>query len=270
MNQDPELPQWLRIENKLCIPSKSNKFLQKNINSLNHTISHFNQPKVIANSINSSWAELINVLVMVLIIVNIRNLLLLWLMGVVFLYQFIKLPNRQIIAFIKSLLKITAFSVTISLPSILIANSLLSALIWTAKIILIIGMVQIFRHRTTWTELLRGLRQLHISNTFVLTLDITIKYSHVLSSYLQQMLQAIQLRTCGNPPHVFLLASQLLGRMYLMSRSDALELYNAMILRGYSSKSISKEKMKFSWADCRLLSLDAILIFICCYLGGTF
>ena len=254
----PELPPWLQQPETSRVPSTGSRFLARNLHALQHMLMHFNQPRVIQHSRRSAWVELVHLLALVLVTVTCHNVLLLWGLGLLFLGELVLMPAAQIGGYLRALLKTLVVALVISLPSLLWLNPTV-AMIWVAKICLVMGSVQIFRHRTTWAELLVGLRQLHVPSLFVLTLDITIKYSHVLGARLQETLQSVQLRSCGTPPQPLRLSGAVLGRLYLTSRSEANELYAAMQLRGYTGASA---KVAWQWQrrDWRLLAGDCALV----------
>ncbi len=254
----PDLPSWLRQPVRSRVPSRGSRFLTRNLHGLQHILMHFNQPRVIQHTRRSAWVELIHLLALVLVTVTCRNMLLLWGLALLFLGELVLMPAAQIGAYLWSLIKTLLVALMISLPSLLWSPPEV-ALIWVFKIVLVMGTVQIFRHQTTWAELLIGLRQLHVPSLFVLTLDITIKYSHVLGARMQETLQAVQLRSCGTPPHPLKLTGEVLGRLYLTSRSEASELYAAMQLRGYTGMAVPAawHMRQYDW---RMLAGDCALI----------
>lgn len=58
--------------------------------------------------------------------------------------------------------------------------------------------ISIFLSITSWPQFIQGLKQLHLPNVIILTLDITMKYVYTLGVYIQELLSSIKLRTLVN------------------------------------------------------------------------
>lgn len=258
MQTIPKMPNWMKKSPTVVNKNKSSNFLAHNLAMLAHILAHFNQPKLIQHNLRSAWAELVNLFLLVLITVTAHNVFVLWLLSMIFLYNLLIMPVTHILLNIKKLVQLSTVSMLITLPSLMLTSPKVAGL-WAIKIILVIGEVQIFRHRTTWVELITALKQFKVPGLFILTLDITVKYSHVLGQRLQETLQAIQLRSCGAPRHPLRLSGQILGQLYLVSREEAKQLYAAMLLRGYRENT-GVARWKSQRQDWQLISVDLLII----------
>ncbi|GKT04175.1 hypothetical protein [Furfurilactobacillus entadae] len=229
------LPAWLDETTVYQRPATANRFISTNVRALTHVLAHFNKTSHVAKPFASAWAELLSFLTLVLITITCRSLFLLWFLTLFQLLLALFMPAKVITETFFQTLRGALIGALIVWPSVLFNHNQM-AWLWLAKLVLIIFSLQIFRHRVGWSQLVVALRQLGVSSIFILTLDITIKYSHVLSQDLHDRLQAVWLRSCGTIHHPIQIYTNLVGCLYLQCRKQATELYEAMLLRGYTEK----------------------------------
>ncbi len=98
----------------------------------------------------------------------------------------------------------------------------------------------------------------------ILTLEISLKYSHLLAQFLQESLWAIRLRTAGKAEKRQHLVGSLIGRLYLSARAYMTDLYHAMVLRGYTGQSNRRAPLTITRYDWHLISWDFALICLFC------
>ncbi|WP_461214544.1 CbiQ family ECF transporter T component [Lacticaseibacillus sp. GG6-2] len=260
----PKYPDWLATTTTPQPPRRASRFLTRNLANLAHLLAHFNHSHHIAETHGSAWVELLSLLVTVMLTVTCRNAVLLWVLVLVQLVVLLRLPGEMLGGLLLATLRGCIFSAIVVLPSLLF-TTWLAAGWWLAKLALVMLEVQLFRHRVSWRALLLALRQLHVPSLFILTLDITVKYSHVLGNSLQSSLEAVWLRSCGQLDHPLQLATNLIGRLYLQSRHNATELYQAMWLRGYTATpevgtlSLRRQDWPVLAADLVLVGLAVVL-----------
>lgn len=254
----PKYPEWLDQPQPVVPPHSASRFLSKNLANLAHVLAHFNHSHHVQDSGVSAWVGLVSLLVDLLLIVTCQNIWLFWGLWLVQLIALLRLPGALLGGLLKATLKSLVFGAIVVLPSIWLTSAALAGW-WLAKLALVMLTVQLFRHRHSWRAILIGLRQLHVPSLFVLTLDITVKYSHVLGSSLQASLEAVWLRSCGRIEKPLPLAATLLGQLYLQSRHQASALYDAMWLRGYNATP-APGKLAWHRQDWSALGLDLALI----------
>lgn len=259
-----EFPDWLENTPTPQPPRRASRFLTRNLANLAHLLAHFNHSHHIAATHGSAWVELLSLLVTITLTVTCRNAVMLWVLVLMQLVILLRLPGAMLGGLLKATLRGSLFSAVVVLPSLLF-TTWLAAGWWLAKLVVVMLEVQLFRHRVSWRALLVALRQLHVPSLFILTLDITVKYSHVLGNSLQSSLEAVWLRSCGQLDHPLNLATSLIGRLYLQSRHNATELYQAMWLRGYTATpvvgtiSLRRQDWPVLLADAALVALAIVV-----------
>lgn len=259
-----EFPAWLATAPTPQPARPASRFVTRNLANLAHVLAHFNQSHHVAAARGSAWVSLASLLITVTLTVTCRNIVLLWVLGLAQLLIVLRLPASMIGGLLKATLKSCVFSAIVVLPSLWLLPWL-AASWWLAKLALVMFEVQLFRHRVSWQALLVALRQLHVPSLFILTLDITVKYSHVLGQQLQASLEAIWLRSSGQLDHPLQVATNLIGRLYLQSRHSATELYQAMWLRGYTATPavgrlrLRRQDWPMLLGDLALIGLAVIL-----------
>lgn len=254
----PEFPKWLDTPTTPQPPRRASRFLTRNLANLAHLLAHFNHSQHVAETHGSAWVALLSLLVTISLTVTCRNVVLLWVLALAQLVILWRLPGGMLGGLLKATLRGCLFSAIVVLPSLLFTTWLVTGW-WLTKLALVMLEVQLFRHRVSWRALLLALRQLHVPSLFVLTLDITVKYSHVLGNSLQSSLEAVWLRSCGQLDHPLQLATNLIGRLYLQSRHNATELYQAMWLRGYTATP-EVGKLSLRYQDWPVLVGDVLLV----------
>lgn len=253
-----ELPAWLQAREPTQKSDQVSRFVTKNLANLAHVIAHFNTGDHVATRATSAWAELVSLFVMISIVLITQSAAVLALVLVVELIGLLRLPVKVLIGVLRGTFHTLLFGALIVLPSVWL-NGWVAAFWWLIRFSLVMILVQAFRHRVSWRQLLQALHQLHVPSLMILTLDITVKYSHVLGSSLQSTLEAVWLRSVGRVRHPMRLASRLIGLLYLQSRHQATELYQAMWLRGFSARAV-RTPTKFRSADVLLLLRNGLLL----------
>lgn len=265
MTETKSLPVWLtQTAVTKSTPSQQPKNrLQKNLNWLNRLVQQLNQPIMVHQTKQAPWIRVLNLLVMVLLLSLSQKPLVIWLLAIIWLVQICQLAPRQIVQFGKRLLKMSLFSWIFILPSCFLGSW--SWGLWLMlKTTLILGQVALFLQEMYWADFIFALRQLHLPQLFILALDITIKYCHILANYLRDVLWAINLRTVGTLPHPFYQTAQIIGHLYLTSKQYVSEVYQAMILRGYNAKKATTAHLAVSREDWKFLGLNLGLIAAYC------
>ncbi|WP_082405608.1 energy-coupling factor transporter transmembrane component T [Limosilactobacillus equigenerosi] len=109
-----------------------------------------------------------------------------------------------------------------------------------------------------------ALRQLRVPTVIVTTLDIMIKYTYTLGSYLLEVLNSIQLRSIGQPVDRKMVGN-IIGKLYLSAKQRSVEVYQAMLMRGYYQPALVRQKYKFNrydgWELLQLVVVIMVFIF---------
>ncbi len=146
------------------------------------------------------------------------------------------------------------------LPSLLLQANNIG--LFLARIALIMLNISIFLSiSTSWPQFIQGLKQLHLPNVIILTLDITMKYVYTLGVYIQELLSSIKLRTFGQHVNRRVLGV-IIGQVYLSAKKRTSDLYQAMLLRGYNSNNVASWRL--SWNKYDIISMGELLLANCC------
>ncbi|WP_413476175.1 energy-coupling factor transporter transmembrane component T [Latilactobacillus fuchuensis] len=260
----PKLPAWLQTTDQAAlVAGHPNRFLIKNLALVQQLLSRLTQPStVVAHQKQLPGLQLINLLLTVILIVSTHQWLFLWLLTILTLFKLCRLPVQALRPLVKRALTMGGIALCLILPNLVIGQ-LATTLFFMCRTAVLVCNLAYFLQTTSGPELLLGLRQLHLPNLLILTFDITLKYSHVLAQFLQESLWAIQLRTSRQTKQ---LVGSLIGRLYLSAKSYINELYQAMLLRGYTGQPVVPKKAQFSWRDWQSLicnvGLFGLLFFI--------
>ncbi|MCH4170374.1 MAG: energy-coupling factor transporter transmembrane protein EcfT [Lactobacillus sp.] len=266
MSASVELPNWLQQNQPVTNPSaKKHGYnpLNKNLGWLQHLLTQLNAPQNIHQTQQQPWLQVVNLAIMILLFSLAQKPLLIWLLALVWLVRLYRLSALQLYQFAKRLGHMSVFSILFILPSCFL-NSWSLGLWLLFKTVLILGQVALFLQEITWVDFIKALRQLHVPPLFVLALSITIKYCHILATYLVQVLWAIELRRATTVPTPFYQTAKIMGRLYLTSKRYVLAVYEAMTLRGYQGQTTKVEHLALSKHDWRILGLDLSLIMMYC------
>ena len=106
------------------------------------------------------------------------------------------------------------------------------------------------------------MEQLHFPGAMILTLDITIKYIGILGRYLEEILTSIKLKSFGNGSSQKTVGV-ILGQLYLTSKKRMVELYEAMVLRGYDGEHFKAKSFRLGIVDWLTIVEILAVIIIC-------
>ena len=208
-----KLPDWLLQEQTTLEASKSHHYLQMNLHTLRHFLGKMKQTTPAFKAKTSSWMRLVYFLTLAILITTAHHTIQLWILGILLLLHIAMLPGEALLHLFKVLVKVLLFSAIVILPSILFQGFQNGGLFLLRAGIIVLN-ISLFLATTTSIQLVEALRQLHVPNTFVQTIDITLKYSYILGKHLHQQIECVQLRTVGQKVSLHLFGS-LLGLLYL-------------------------------------------------------
>lgn len=267
MQPTPKLPDWLNKTE--IIPqtvAKPDRFLIQNLRLLTAILSRLAQPTIRHQSTRQTpGIQLLSLLITILIVVLTHSFLLIWLIGLLTLIRICVLPGQQIGPLLKRVASISLVALALILPNFWLghAETTWYFIIRTEIILFNIGF---FLQLITWPAFILALRQLKLPGLLVLTLEISLKYSHLLAQFLQESLWAIRLRSTGKAQKRQHLIGSLIGRLYLSARAYMTELYQAMLLRGYTGHVNQQASLTITRYDWRLISWDLTLICLFCFI----
>lgn len=267
MQPTPKLPDWLNKTE--IIPqtvAKPDRFLIQNLRLLETVLNRLAQPATHTKQRTchqTPGIQLISFLITLLILVLTHSALLVWLIGLLTLIRICLLPSYQIGPLLKRVASISLIALALVLPNFWLGQIQTTwyFIIRTEVILFNIGF---FLETIPWPTFILALRQLKLPALLILTLEISLKYSHLLAQFLQESLWAIRLRTAGKAEKRQHLVGSLIGRLYLSARAYMTDLYHAMVLRGYTGQSNRRAPLTITRYDWHLISWDFALICLFC------
>ena len=124
----------------------------------------------------------------------------------------------------------------------------------------------IFIHSYSFQQISCTLSWLHLPHMFIFILDTTLRYIYLLGGIAQDSLTALSLRSIGRNPHKTSSTLNILGTVYLKSQQMSLEMYQAMICRGFSGQYPHRHQQPFWLADICPAIICILLIVLYIYL----
>jgi cobalt/nickel transport system permease protein len=142
---------------------------------------------------------------------------------------------KGILGILKSSFAAAALAFALFLPAMIlhpagISNNLTVVL----KVFLSLEMVSIFNHTTQWNHITVALRKLHIPGIFIFTLDITLKYTVLLGTFITEVLTSLQLRSVGKNNKKYQSVGGVMGVTFIRGAEMSQQMYEAMRCRGFT------------------------------------
>lgn len=209
--------------------------------------------------------QLISLLVTLIILVLTHSLLLIWLIGLLTLIRICRLPSQHLWPLFKRVGDISIIAILLILPNFWLGQ-VATTLLFIVRTEIMLLNIAFFLETITWPAFIVALRQLRLPSLLILTLEISLKYSHLLAQFLQESLWAIRLRSTGKSHQRQNLVGSLIGRLYLSSRNYITALYDAMILRSYTGQVTRRTPLTVNRYDWRLISWDLGLFCLFCFI----
>lgn len=117
---------------------------------------------------------------------------------------------------------------------------------------------------TRWTDLMAGLRALHLPALFISVLNMAYRYIFLIAETGSSMMQARYLRTVGrvSARSGRRYMGNSFGRIFVSVHSFSENIYDAMVLRGYDGTPRTMRRLKIQAADWLFLLINIIILMI--------
>ncbi len=169
------------------------------------------------------------------------------------------LPGELVARILRKVLAAGLFALAIFLPAF-VAGSGPGVPILLAKVLLAMLAAALFSATTPWPSVTEAFAALRVPDLFVMTLDMAVKYIHLLGGLLGDMLQALKLRSVGRDERRMNSLGSLAGKLFLKSK-EAVEIQaQAMECRCFSGSYCGGRRSRPSWADAVLAAADLALV----------
>ncbi|HFD6466625.1 energy-coupling factor transporter transmembrane component T [Enterococcus hirae] len=239
------LPEWINKEDKIKYNGKNKDFVLVNLSIISKILYFFTLNNIYYRSRTTPVIRLLKLFIFSFVIFSSNNLLFIWIILVLLLFNLSFFSGLVLIKIIKKIFKLLIFSIIFLFPSILFQKTNIE--LFSLRIL--IGMLNfaIYSSTTNWTQFILSLRQLRIPYVILITFDIALKYIFVLGRYLEDILYNIRLKMLGQNIN-YKLFGAIIGQLYFISKDKMIELYQVMKIRGYEN-SLYKKKIKLTKFD---------------------
>jgi cobalt/nickel transport system permease protein len=230
------MPEWMKKADCYVPPKDGGTFAVKTIKSLSGVMSRLKvqQGHEKKHALPALVKFLLLVAAIVVLSVSQSRLVLLAFAAILQAYL-CTWPANNILSIYKASLAAALLAFVLFLPAMLlhpegISNNLTIVL----KVFLSLEMVSIFNHTTQWNHITGALRKLHIPGIFIFTLDITLKYTVLLGTFIGDILTSLQLRSIGKNNKKYQSVGGVMGVTFIRGAEMSQEMYEAMRCRGFT------------------------------------
>lgn len=259
------LPDWMMREEITVNDSEvKSGFLQSNLSTVISLLSYLKIEDRKKYS-GSPVIRICELLILLVLIYNSKSIVFLWTVGIFLLAEIAFFSGREIRSIVKKLIRLIIFTSVILLPSYLLHPSIHPTFFLIRTVLLLLNL-SVFLTKTSWSDFITGLRGLYLPQELVMIFDIAIKYFYILGNHIKSILYAIRIRSLQGVSKK--LTGAILGQVYLISKEHMKSLYEAMLLRGYSTKVKVRRKLQLNKSDILHISICIILIILFFTLKG--
>ena len=174
----------------------------------------------------------------------------------------------QIASVLKPTLIAAAFAALITFPAVFMGSprTLSTITMKTTESVMLVALVS---ERMGWKGMTRAAASLHLPDLFILTLDTTIRYLHILGRFAARMVEAVSLRQVGEKNWKTAGTGGILGTTFLKSQRQAQRNAEAMTCRCFDGTYKSFYRHHWNAADSLVLAADAALVILFIYLQSA-
>ncbi|SHK66444.1 cobalt/nickel transport system permease protein [Selenomonas ruminantium] len=178
------------------------------------------------------------------------------------------LPGKSVGRILGSALLAALFSALLVSPALLLGSGL-QVFLLPAKSLLTVMAVGIVTELLPWHELTGALRFFRLPQELVFILDTTLRNILLLGQMAEHLLTALKLRSVGYNRHKARALSGVLGVLFLHAQHLSMQMYEAMVCRGFTGEYPPMQKLP-SWGGSLLLLfvLSGLGLLFACLEGG--
>jgi cobalt/nickel transport system permease protein len=230
-------PPWLGRPEEYRPRADKDRFIEKSIISLLFALARVRErsrpaPAGSASAVHPAIGLLLSFLAILLVSLS-RSLAFLAIVGTAELLLLSALEASRIASVLRTALAAAGFALVVFLPSMLWGN-LPGTLAVAGKVLLSVAAASLVTAIGGWRSLTAGLSALRLPESFVLVLDLAIKYVSLLGGIVLDMLYALKLRSVGRNRAKVESLGGIAGTVFLKSKEAAEEMVLAMECRGFS------------------------------------
>lgn len=254
------MPEWLLEKDEYTAPNTKDTFIEKSILSIFKTLSKLQ----LNNNINKKTSfinaglKLATALITIILTSLCIKINFIIIVDAFLLFVLSLLDGNSIKQILKKSALIAIFSVLILLPAILFGYKNNSSLI-LLKVITTVTILGITSATTEYSDLIYGLKTLHIPDIFIFIFDITIKYIFILGDLSLNMLYSLKLRSIGKSNNNSNALFGIIGTIFLKSVQYSNEMQDAMECRGFTGEYKIQRKVKYNKIDYLFIVINIIM-----------
>lgn len=175
---------------------------------------------------------------------------------------------EQIASVLKPTLIGAGFAALITLPAVFLGSprTISTITMKTAESVMLVAIVS---ESMGWKGMTRAAADLHLPDIFILTLDTTVRYLHILGRFAARMAEAVSLRQVGEKNWKTAGTGGILGTTFLKSQRQAQMNAEAMACRCFDGTYKSLYRHHWKMTDTLVLAADAVLVVFFIYLQNA-
>jgi cobalt/nickel transport system permease protein len=230
------MPEWMKKADTYVPPKDGGSFVVKTIKSLSTVMSRLKVQQ--GHEKKHALPALLKFFILLagIIILSLSHNRLVILAFAALLQAYLCMwPAENILSIYKASLAASLLAFVLFLPAMVMnPQGIFNNLTIVLKVFLSLEMVSIFNHTTQWNHITGALRKLHVPGIFIFTLDITLKYTVLLGTFIGDILTSLKLRSVGKNNKKYQSVGGVMGVAFIRGAEMSQEMYEAMRCRGFT------------------------------------
>lgn len=255
------MPEWLLKNDEYTAPNTKDTFIEKSILSFFKLLStiQLNSKDHKKVSIINPSLKLITSLLTIIIVSLCSKIAFIIIIDVFLLLTLSLLDLKTIKHILKKSTLITFITFIFFLPALFIGYKNNSYQI-ILKVMTTVTVLGITSSTTKYSDLIYGLKSLHVPDIFIFIFDITIKYIVILGDFSLNMLHSLKLRSIGKSKNKNKALYGIIGTMFLKSIEHANEMHDAMECRGFTGEYKIHRKFSINKIDILFILINIMMV----------
>lgn len=232
---DKKLPDWMSVDERYEPAKDHDGFMVKTILKLLSLLERFRENGRAYHNRVSAPLKFFSALLFIVLISVSKNLFFTFIMVTVVLVASAVLPGKAMKTVVTTAFGAMLLAAVFTIPALFLGSP--HSLITIAlKVFASVGLLQLVAVTTPWNEVSGAMKWIFIPDLFILTFDLTMKYIAILGNICLDILTALRLRAVGKNRTKGKSFAGLLGVTFLKSKEMSEDMYQAMVLRGFTGE----------------------------------
>lgn len=267
-HSDARIPTWLARPEEYDPAPDSDRFLAKSMLGIMSVLERFRLEGGQAGRFEPApLFKLVALVATVLMVSLARNFAFVACVLALVLARMCMLPSNALRETTLTGLIAASLTLLIMLPAILLGQTQ-AAVVLPVKVFACASLALIVSTTTPFNQLTASLRQLHVPNVIILTVDLTLKYIVMLGEVALSTLTALKCRSVGKDHDKSSSLGNVVGVAFVKSQELSLETYAAMTCRGFTGEYAARVPQGASGrrALCTAASALGLVALACAFL----